>query len=30
MEFDSFAKKDFYKKRKLYNGAEKCYFWKRK
>jgi len=30
MEFDSFAKKDFYKKRKLYNWAEKCYFWKRK
>ena len=30
MEFDSFAKKDFYKKRKLYNWAEKCYFWKKK
>ena len=30
MEFDNFAKKDFYKKRKLYNGAEKCYFWKKK
>lgn len=30
MEFDTFAKKDFYKKRKLYNWAEKCYFWKKK
>ena len=30
MEFDSFAKKDFYKKRKLYNWAEKCYLWKKK
>ena len=30
MEFDNFAKKDFYKKRKLYNWAEKCYFWKKK
>ena len=29
-EFDSFAKKWFYKKRKLYNWAEKCYFWKKK
>jgi putative N6-adenine-specific DNA methylase len=30
IEFDKFAKKDFYKKRKLYNWAEKCYFWKKK
>ena len=30
LEFDNFAKKDFYKKRKLYNWAEKCYFWKKK
>lgn len=30
LEFDDIAKKDFYKKRKLYNGAEKCYFWKKK
>ncbi len=29
-EFDSFAKKNFYKKRKLYNWAEKCYFWKKR
>ncbi len=29
-EFDSFAKKWFYKKRKLYNWAEKCYFWRKK
>ncbi|MCD5385352.1 class I SAM-dependent RNA methyltransferase [Candidatus Gracilibacteria bacterium] len=30
MEFDSLIKKDTYKKRKLYNGGEKCYFWRRK
>ena len=30
LEFDDIAQKDFYKKRKLYNGAEKCYFWKKK
>lgn len=30
MEFDSLVKKDTYKKRKLYNGWEKCYFWRRK
>ena len=29
-EFDNFAQKNFYKKRKLYNWAEKCYFWKKK
>lgn len=29
MEFDSLVKKDTYKKRKLYNGWEKCYFWRR-
>lgn len=29
-EFDGLIKKDTYKKRKLYNWAEKCYFWKRK
>ena len=30
MEFDSLIKKDTYKKRKLYNWWEKCYFWRRK
>lgn len=30
MEFDEQIKKDDYKKRKLYNGWEKCYFWRRK
>ena len=30
MEFDKISKKDFYKKRKLYNWAEKCYLWKKK
>lgn len=30
MEFDWLVKKDTYKKRKLYNGWEKCYFWRRK
>lgn len=29
LEFDSLIKKQDYKKRKLYNGAEMCYFWKR-
>ena len=29
-EFDNFVPKDFYKKRKLYNWGEKCYFWKKK
>ncbi len=29
-DFDNFAQKNFYKKRKLYNWAEKCYFWKKK
>jgi len=27
--FDKIVKKDFYKKRKLYNGWEKCYFYKK-
>ena len=30
MEFDWLVKKDAYKKRKLYNWGEKCYFWRRK
>ena len=30
LEFDELAKKDFYKKRKLYNWWEMCYFWKKK
>ena len=30
LEFDSLIKLDNYKKRKLYNGSEKCYFWRRK
>ncbi len=30
MEFDDLIKKDTYKKRKLYNWWEKCYFWRRK
>ncbi len=30
MEFDWLIKKDTYKKRKLYNWGEKCYFWRRK
>ncbi|MDD2871696.1 MAG: class I SAM-dependent RNA methyltransferase [Candidatus Gracilibacteria bacterium] len=30
MEFDDLIKADDYKKRKLYNGGEKCYFWRRK
>lgn len=29
LDFDSLIKKQEYKKRKLYNGAEMCYFWKR-
>ncbi|MDD3145095.1 MAG: class I SAM-dependent RNA methyltransferase [Candidatus Gracilibacteria bacterium] len=29
MEFDNLIKKDTYKKRKLYNGGEMCYFWKK-
>ena len=28
--FDRIIKKDFYKKRKLYNWGEKCYFYKKK
>ena len=30
LEFDGLVKKDTYKKRKLYNWWEKCYFWRRK
>lgn len=30
MEFDDLIKAEDYKKRKLYNGWEKCYFWRRK
>jgi putative N6-adenine-specific DNA methylase len=30
MEFDKLVKKGIYKKRKLYNWGEKCYFWRRK
>lgn len=30
MEFDTLIQPKNYKKRKLYNGGEKCYFWKRK
>ena len=29
LEFDTLINLKEYKKRKLYNGAEKCYFWKR-
>ena len=29
IEFDTLINLKEYKKRKLYNGAEKCYFWKR-
>lgn len=29
MEFDNLIKKDTYKKRKLYNWGEMCYFWKK-
>jgi len=29
MEFDNLIKKGTYKKRKLYNWGEKCYFWKK-
>ena len=29
MEFDDLIKKETYKKRKLYNGGEMCYFWKK-
>lgn len=29
MEFDNLIKKDNYKKRKLYNWGEMCYFWKK-
>lgn len=29
LEFDDLIKKNFYKKRKLYNGGEMCYFWKK-
>ena len=29
MEFDELIKKQEYKKRKLYNGAEMCYFWRK-
>lgn len=30
LDFDSLIKKENYKKRKLYNWWEKCYFWKKK
>lgn len=30
LEFDDQIKRDDYKKRKLYNWGEKCYFWRRK
>lgn len=30
LDFDNQIKKDTYKKRKLYNGWEKCYFWRKK
>jgi len=30
MEFDNQIRQENYKKRKLYNGWEMCYFWKRK
>jgi putative N6-adenine-specific DNA methylase len=30
MEFDTLIKMDNYKKRKLYNWGEKCYYWMRK
>lgn len=30
LDFDNLIKKDTYKKRKLYNGWEMCYFWKKK
>lgn len=30
LEFDNQIKKDAYKKRKLYNWGEKCYFWRKK
>ncbi|MFK7780149.1 MAG: class I SAM-dependent RNA methyltransferase [Candidatus Gracilibacteria bacterium] len=30
LEFDDLVRKENYKKRKLYNGGEKCYFWRRK
>jgi 23S rRNA G2445 N2-methylase RlmL len=29
-DFDNLIKKENYKKRKLYNWGEKCYFYKRK
>ncbi|ATU05758.1 hypothetical protein BKN14_04975 [Candidatus Gracilibacteria bacterium HOT-871] len=29
LEFDNLVKRNFYKKRKLYNGGELCYFWKK-
>lgn len=29
LDFDNLVKKNFYKKRKLYNGSEMCYFWKK-
>lgn len=29
LEFDDLVKKDSYKKRKLYNGWDKCYFWRK-
>lgn len=29
LEFDNLIKKDSYKKRKLYNWGEKCYFWRK-
>ncbi len=29
LEFDNLVKRNFYKKRKLYNWGELCYFWKK-
>lgn len=29
LEFDNLVKRNFYKKRKLYNWGEMCYFWKK-
>ena len=29
LDFDKIVKKDFYKKRKLYNWGEMCYFWRK-
>ena len=29
LDFDKIVKKDFYKKRKLYNWGGMCYFWRK-